>query len=100
MALASDNRILNEFLDGMRKTEGSAELLDRRVDPALAGGIGGIRFVARGGRYTIRANLVSKGRYAWVWYAGTLTGQPIDEAELRAAEAAREQTVVEPARGR
>jgi hypothetical protein len=73
MALASDNRILNEFLDGMRKTEGSAELLDRRADPALAGGIGGIRFVARGGRYTIRANLVSKGRYAWVWYAGTLT---------------------------
>lgn len=98
MALASDNRILNEFLNGMRETEGSAELLERRADPTLAGGIGGIRFVARGGRYTVRANLVSKGRYAWVWYAGTLTAQPIDETELRAAEAAREQTVVEPAR--
>ena len=97
MPLASDARILSEFLAEMKRTEGSADLLEQRVDPTLANGIGGTRFVARGGRYTVRANLVSRGRYAWVWYAGTLTGQPVDEAELRAAEAAREQTLVESA---
>ena len=98
MPLASDERILSEFLDGMRKTEGSADLLEKRADPTLAGGIGGLRFVARGGRYTVRANLVSRGRYAWIWYAGTLTGKPVDEAELRTAGEARERTVIEPAR--
>lgn len=97
MPLATDERILGEFVDGMRDTEGSADLLEKRVDKDLANGVGGMRFVARGRRHTVRANLVSRGRHAWIWYAGTLTGRPVDGTELRTAERAREQTVVEPA---
>ncbi len=94
MPLASDERILKEFLDGMLKNEGAADLLEQQSDPTLAGGLGGIRFVARGGRYTVRANLVSHGRNAWVWYAGTNTGDPVNEDELKLAEAARQATTV------
>lgn len=94
MPLASDERILNEFLDGMRKSEGAADLLEKQQDGSLADGRGGIRFVARGGKYTVRANLVSSGRYAWIWYAGTLTGQPVRDDELKLAELARDRTRV------
>lgn len=94
MALASNERILHEFLDGMLKTEGAADLLEKSPDPHIAGGRGGIRFIARGGTYTVRANLTSTGRNAWVWYAGSQTGKPVREDELRVAEFARDQTVV------
>ena len=94
MALASNERILSEFLDGMRATEGAAELVEKQNDPAIAGGRGGIRFIARGGKYTVRANLTSAGRDAWIWYAGTLSGAPVRDDELRTAEIARDQTVV------
>jgi len=94
MALASNERILSEFLDGMRATEGAAELVEKQADPALAGGRGGIRFIARGGKYTVRAHLTSAGRDAWIWYAGTLSGAPVREDELRTAELARDQTIV------
>ncbi|MDB5297101.1 MAG: hypothetical protein JWO31_3084 [Phycisphaerales bacterium] len=100
MSLASNDRILSEFVTGMKATEGSADLLEQSNDPTLAGGVGGLRFVARGGRYTVRADLVSRGQYAWIWYAGTLTGKPVIEAELKVAEAARDRTIIEAAKKR
>jgi hypothetical protein len=100
MPLAADRQILGEFLREMKAAEGAADLLDERADATLAGGIGGLRFVARGGRYTVRAFLVSRGTRAWVVYAGTLVTEPVRPDELRVAERARERTVVEPAGGR
>jgi hypothetical protein len=100
MPLASDGQILGEFFREMKASEGAADLLEEQRDPALAGGIGGVRFVARGGRYLMRGNIVSRGTRAWVVYAGTLLADPVRDDELRQAERARERTVVEPARGR
>ena len=74
----------------MRRTEGQANLLDRHDDPVLRG----IRFTAEGGRYTIRANLTTDGLRGWLVYAGTLRDHPIDAAELRLAERARDATRV------
>jgi hypothetical protein len=100
LPLASDERVLGEILKNTKATEGSAEMLEKHRDPALAGGLGGVRFLMKGGKYTVRGNLVSSGTRVWIWYAGTLTGQPIREDELKTAEEAREQTIVEPAIGR
>ena len=80
--------ILPRFLDEMRRTEGEARLLGRKNDSSL----NGIRFVAEGGQYRLRANMVSRGFRAWTVYAGTLRAQPEAPDELRIAEAAREQT--------
>jgi len=74
----------------MRRVEGEANLLDRHDDPAL----GTIRFTAEGGRYTLRGTLSTDGLRGWVVYAGTLRGRPINAAELRIAEQAREATRV------
>ena len=41
----------------MRESEGEAHLISRRSDPRLRG----IRFVAEGGEYRLRANLVTRG---------------------------------------
>jgi hypothetical protein len=100
MPLASDDRILGEFLKGMKASEGAADLMEKRYDPALAAGIGGLRFVARGGHYTVRAALVSSGSRAWIVYAGTLTNRQVRPDELVIAEQAREATIIEPAKGR
>jgi hypothetical protein len=81
---------LRGFLQRMQETEGESNRLDRRDDPALDG----IRFVAEGGLYTIRGNLTTDGRSGWVVYAGTLRKQPVNDAELRLAEQAREATRV------
>jgi hypothetical protein len=95
MPLASDQRILEEFLKGMKQTEGEARLIQGPVkDGDLAGGLGGLRFVAEGGKYKVRGNLVSRGTRAWIVYAGTHRGQPYDPEELSRAEEARERTVV------
>lgn len=99
MPLASNERILREFLNGMKESEGSAELLAKEPAPGL-GGVGGLRFVAKGGRYTVRGNLASSGRNAWIWYAGTLNETPVNPGELQAAEMAREKTLIAPARGK
>jgi hypothetical protein len=80
--------VLPRFLDEMRKTEGEARLLSRRNDSRLPG----LRFIAEGGRYRIRANLVTRGFRAWAVYAGSLRGQPEVPEELALAEVAREQT--------
>lgn len=95
LPLAPDEAVLNEVMKGMRDTEGDADLLARRKDAQLYGQ-GGIRFVAEGGRYLIRANLVTRGTRGWVIYAGTLRDQPTDAAELVKAEGARERTRLNP----
>lgn len=82
--------VMWKFVDEMKKNEGQAELLDRRDDAAL----GGIRFVAQGGRYRVHANLIRRGFTAWVIYAGTLTARGVNPPELEQAEAAREATRV------
>ena len=95
LPLASDHRILDEFLKGMKQSEGEANLLQGPVkDEDLGGGLGGLRFVAEGGRYKVRAHLVSRGTRAWIVYAGTERGKPFDPEELSRAEEARDRTVV------
>jgi hypothetical protein len=79
---------LTGFLAQMKKTEGDATLLELHDDPNLPG----IRFVAHGGLYTIRANLIVRGWEGWAFYAGTQRGKPIDPIELDFATRAREHT--------
>lgn len=81
---------LHGFLREMRRIEGESELLARWEDDALPG----IRFVAEGGRYRLRANLITRGFTAWVIYAGTLRSQDELIDELTLAERAREATLV------
>ena len=80
--------VLPRFLEEMRNTEGEAKLLSRRDDPRLPG----IRFVAEGGQYRLRTNLMTRGFRAWAVYAGTLRAEPEMPNELEIAEAAREAT--------
>jgi len=80
--------VVRPFLSQMRRTEGEATLITRQNDPTLPG----VRFVAEGGRYTVRTNLMSRGWRGWAIYAGTLRNEPIDEKELESAERARETT--------
>lgn len=88
LPLASDRLVLGKFLDTMRQSEGEARLVSVRRDAALDG----LRFVAEGGKYTVRGNLVTRGTRGWVVYAGTLRAQPVMAGELELAEQAREQT--------
>lgn len=82
---------LTGFLSAMRKTEGEATLLSKEPDPDDQPQL---RFVAEGGKYKIRAKLITHGWITWVVYAGTLRGKPDVPAELKLAERAREATVV------
>jgi hypothetical protein len=84
------NLALGGFLDHMKKSEGNANLLSQQNDPNLPG----IRFVAEGGKYTIRTNLMVDGWEGWAIYAGTLRGQPDLPNELDMAQRAREHTNV------
>ena len=97
MPLASDDLILNKFLDGMRKSEGAGDLLEKRFNGELQRGIGGLSFIAAGGRYTVHGNLVSSGSFAWIIYAGTRRDRQVDATELEIAVQARDATIVEPA---
>jgi hypothetical protein len=72
----------------MKQTEGDATLISQEDDDKLPG----IRFVAEGGRYRIRANLLVNGFEGWAIYAGTLRGRSTNDAELLLAQGAREQT--------
>jgi hypothetical protein len=87
---------LGGFLREMRNTEGDATLLSRQSDPELPG----VRFVAEGGQYVIRTNLLTRGWRGWAIYAGTFRDKPVMPDELKLAEAAREHTVpgVKPSR--
>lgn len=82
--------VLWAFLREMRKSEGEAVLLHKVRDPELPG----IRFVAEGGLYRMRANLQVRGSQAWAVYAGTLRRETILPDELDLAERAREQTQI------
>jgi len=82
--------VLPRFLDQMRESEGEGTLLSRQNDSRLPG----IRFVAEGGQYRLRANLMTRGFRAWAVYAGTLRDQPEMPDELQLAEMAREETRV------
>lgn len=78
--------VLWVFMTEMRKSEGDATLLDKVWDRNLRG----IRFQAEGGRYLVRTNFTIRGLTGWMAYAGTHRDQPVNEAELRQAVAARE----------
>ena len=90
LPLASDQAVLDKFLETMKKGEGEARLLNLQKDPKL----GGLRFIAEGGQYTVRGNLITHGTRGWVIYAGTLAKQPVVPEELDIAERAREHTVL------
>ncbi|CAN5556840.1 hypothetical protein BH10PLA1_BH10PLA1_08290 [soil metagenome] len=85
----TDDLVLWGFMNEMKRSEGSAELLSRQ--PALD--LSGIRFVARGGLYTVRVNLTADGWEGWAVYAGTKNERQIDATELIEAQIARDQTV-------
>lgn len=78
------------ILPEMRRTEGEARLISSQRDPDLPG----LRFVAEGGLYRLRSNLITRGRRGWVVYAGTLREEEIVPDELALAELAREHTAV------
>jgi len=82
--------VLWGFMREMRKSEGTAELISKTPDPKLPG----TRFVAKGGIYTVRTNLITRGFKGWAVYAGTRTQNPVDVDELNLAEASRERAVV------
>jgi hypothetical protein len=81
------------FLPQMKKTEGEAHLVSSQRDPSLPG----LRFVADGGLYRLRTNLITRGSKGWAVYAGTLRAKDIVPDELVLAELAREHTALEPA---
>jgi hypothetical protein len=78
------------FISQMKDTAGDATLVSQENDDKLPG----IRFVAEGGRYRIRANLITSGFEGWAIYAGTLRGRANNDAELLLAQKAREQTKI------
>lgn len=84
------NLAFSGFLSQMKQTEGDCTLLERHDDPKLPG----IRFIARGGLYTIHANLLVRGWEGWAIYAGTERDKPVRSDELDIASRAREYTVV------
>ena len=88
--------VLRAFLDEMRRTEGQATLLSRATDRRLSG----IRFVAEGGQYKVRTNLVVRGFRAWAVYAGTRRDAEEVPGELDLAERARERTKIGASRSR
>ncbi len=85
-----ENFALYGFIKQMKDTEGDATLVSQEGDDKLPG----IRFVAEGGIYRIRANLIVDGFDGWAIYAGTLRGRPDNVAELLLAQKAREQTQI------
>lgn len=80
------------FMQNMRKSEGRAELIEKRWDKS----INALRFVAEGGRYRVRAILRVDGVRGWSVFAGTLTSRPVNADELQTAETARDAVHVGP----
>ncbi|MGE5608016.1 MAG: hypothetical protein ACM359_02075 [Bacillota bacterium] len=78
------------FLGEMRKQYSDGRLLSKKADPTLPG----VRFLAEGGPYRLRTNLILHGASGWAVYAGTLRDRPEDPDELKLAERARESTAV------
>jgi len=82
--------VLWVFMSRMRHEEGEAKLLSKQYDSNL----NGVRFVAQGGLYTVRTNLLVRGFDGWAIYAGTHTTEEVVPEELALAERARERTQV------
>lgn len=82
--------VLWAFQNEMRRRHQESIILDQMEDRSLPG----LRFIAEGGPYRIRVNLITRGRGAWVIYAGTLRHEPEVPEELRLAERAREHTAI------
>ena len=78
------------FLPEMKRSEGEARLLSSERDPSLPG----VRFVAEGGLYRLRTNMITRGWRGWAVYAGTIRKAEIVPDELALAELAREHTIV------
>ena len=66
------------------------DLMSKQWDDKLPG----YRFVAEGGIYKIRVNLIVRGNAAWAVYAGTRLDHPVAKNELEVAERARDDTRV------
>ncbi len=88
--------VLWVFLNEMKRNEGEAKLLEKQWDPNQRL----LRFVAKGGKYTVRTTLTVRGFRGWAVYAGTLTSDPVVPHELALAELAREHTLVAEGRAR
>lgn len=85
------------FMREMEKKQGDAVLRAKRKDPRLPG----IRFVAEGGKFEIRTNLIVRGSEGWAVYACTPRNGPVEQDELDLARRAREHTRIGlPAGGR
>lgn len=82
--------VLWGFMRQMRQDQGQAILLEDRWDPDSRL----LRFVAEGGLYKIRTNLLVSGTTAWAIYAGTVRNVEVNQAELDLAERARERAWV------
>lgn len=82
--------ILWGFLRHLRAKDKKAELISKEDAPDLPG----IRFNAESGQYLIHVDLIVHGWRAWAVYTGTLKSKPVNTAELKLAEEARENTRV------
>jgi hypothetical protein len=82
--------VLWVFMSQMRREQGEAKLLSKQWDSNIKG----VRFVAQGGLYTVRTNLLLRGFDGWAIYAGTHNDEAVVDNELTLAERARELTQV------
>ena len=82
---------LSGFISAMRKSEGDAKLVEQHADSR------GIAFVADGGRYHLRAQMIVQGWEAWTIYSATLRGKPTVPDELKLAELAVAHTEIRDA---
>ncbi len=76
------------FLREMKRTEGSADLIDKQ---SIAGE-NALLFEAQGGIYRVRGILKASGWEGWAAYAGTRADKPISPEELETAIRARDST--------
>jgi hypothetical protein len=78
------------FLREMKRTQGEAILVTKEWDENSQA----LRFVADGGEYRVRVNLMLDGWHGWAVYAGTRRDHEIVSNELEVAQLARDHTIV------
>jgi hypothetical protein len=79
---------LTGFMSAMQKSEGNAQLVEQHPNGR------GIAFVADGGQYHMRGQLIVKGWEAWTIYSATLRGKPTNADELKLADLAAARTEI------
>lgn len=89
---APDDVLMQNFLDDMKKQEGSAQLITQTTNATL----GVVQFLAVGGEYTVRTNMFKGFFEGWFVYAATDTSETVVPDELEIAERARDHTKVGP----